>query len=383
MAKAVGEMLGEYIVDGVVSIPYYLVDRYGLEKIELIGAGHPYPDKNSLYAGERALEIARRAGDDDLLIVLLSGGGSSLLEKPFEPITLDDLRILSKLLLESGMDIYETNIVRKHLSMVKGGRLASETSAGKIFSLIISDVPGDRVEYVASGPTSPDPTSYRDVLSVLKHYTLWDKVPENVRRVVEKGLEGLIPDTPKPRDPVFNHVVNHVIGSNIMVLKKLEKYLENHGYNVLLLTSRVMGESREAGKILGSIALEAFENNYPVNPPLAIILGGETSVRVVNPRGRGGRCQELVLSFLTSIKDHPSIEILCFDTDGLDGNTDVAGAYGGKTIWEHMVEAGDDPYRYLETNNTYRFFKKYGGHILTGPTGTNANLVIIILVNKR
>ncbi len=383
MAVALEDIMGDLIEEGVVSIPSYMMDQYKTRRIELIGAGHPVPDENSIRAAEKMMDIAGKADENDLLIALISGGGSALMEKPLEPITLEELRYTTKLLLNSGADIREINIVRKHLSMVKGGRLVEKTRAGRVYGILISDVPGDYPEYIASGPTVPDPSTYRDAVSILKRYKLWDKIPGSVRRVLEEGLRGGIPETPKPGDPVFNRVVNKIIASNLMALEKLGEKLRRDGYKVLILTSRIEGESREVGKALASIALEAQDKGYPANPPLAILVGGETTVTVRKSGGRGGRCQELVLSLLASIRDREGIVALSYDTDGIDGLSDVAGAYVDHNIWLRMIDAGDNPYRYLDENNSYEFFKRYGGHIFTGPTGTNINTITIILVNPR
>ncbi len=382
MAEAVEELLGEKIRDGIVSVPEYMAGEISLKRIRVIGAGHPVPNENSIRAAEEAMEIMGRAGSGDVVIALISGGGSALLEKPIPPITLEDLQYTTKLLLNSGASIEEINTVRKHLSMVKGGRLAKASGTSRIITLLVSDVPGDRPEYIASGPTVPDPTTYRDAVHIMERYGLMNRVPESVKTVLEKGLRGEIPETPKPGDPLFKEATIRIIASNLQVLEKLASRLHGEGFSVIVLTSRLEGESREVGKVIGSIALEALERGYPAQPPAAVLFGGETTVTVRNPEGMGGRCQELVLSFLAYTRGRAGLVFACYDTDGIDGLTDAAGAVATEEVWMNMMKAGDNPYKYLDTNNSYLFFKKYGGHIFTGPTGTNINTIGILLINK-
>jgi glycerate 2-kinase len=382
MAIAVEDILGELIGGGVVAVPKYMAQEYRLERIRIIGSGHPIPDENSVSAAEEALHIVETLGGNDVLLALISGGGSALMEKPIPPIRLEDLIVLNKLLLNSGADIEEINIVRKHLSMIKGGRLAVKASnAKRIYSLMISDVPGDNPEYIASGPTVPDSSTYRDARDILLRYKLWDRIPESIREVIVKGLNGEIPETPKRDHPVFRRVINKIIASNYTVLKKLSEYLESRGYKSYILTTRLMGESREVGKALASIALDISDRRLLDDKPVALLLGGETTVTLGEKYGRGGRCQELVLSFLTVTRNRRDISIISFDTDGIDGYSDAAGAYGDYKIWERMSKLGDNPWRYLFEHNAYDFFKKYGGLIITGPTGTNVNMVVAILIN--
>ncbi len=379
MAKAVEELFGELIVDGVISVPKYMVKDVSLKRIRVIGAGHPVPDDNSIRAAEEITGLLRSIRPGDVVLALISGGGSALMEKPYPPITLEDLRTTTKLLLNSGASIEEVNTVRKHLSTVKGGRLLVESGTKKFITLLISDVPGDKPELIASGPTLPDPTTYQDAVEILKRYRLWLEIPSSVRHVLEKGLRGEIPETPKPGDPVFNESTHRLIASNLMVLEKLRDKLVTGGYRVIILTSRIEGESRDVGVVMGSIGLEIVERGIPGKPPLAILFGGETTVTVRNPKGMGGRCQELVLSFLAYTRGREGLSLACFDTDGIDGISDVAGAMAIPVVWKNMLNAGDNPYRYLESNNSYHFFKKYGGHIKTGPTGTNVNTIGILL----
>lgn len=383
MAIAVERILGDLIEGGAVAIPYYMSGQYKLDKIQLIEAGHPIPNEGSIEAAEKTLDIADKVDENDVLLCLISGGGSALMEKPIQPVTLDDLKTTNKLLLESGADIHEINIVRKHLSEIKGGRLAVRASRAKhIISLMISDVPGDNPEYIASGPTVPDSSTYIDAKNILEKYDLWDKVPESVRLVIEKGIRGEVEETPKQDHPVFKKVTNKIIASNYMVLRKLSEYFRDKGYTSYILTTRLEGESSEVGRVLASIAMDISDKDLLAEKPLVLLFGGEPTVSLKGQKyGRGGRCQELALSFLATTRGRKDVSIVAFDTDGIDGFSDAAGAYGDHEIWEEMNRNRDTPWNYLREHNSYEFFKKYGGLIVTGPTGTNVNIVVAVIIH--
>lgn len=384
MARAAVEVLGDRVEGGVVVIPRWRRPEK-IDGLEVVQASHPIPDEGSLKAGEAVVEWSREAAGKGLL-VLVSGGGSSLVEKPQEGVSLEDLIEANRLLLSSGANIHEINTVRKHLSLVKGGWLAKHAEPGPVYGFYASDVPGDRFESIASGPTAPDPTTYRDALSVIERYGLLEEMPESVVRVLREGALGLRPETPKPGDPVFNNVANLLVASNIDVLRELEKKLSEDGYDTLILTSRLDGDSREVGKALASITLEAIDRGVPVRPPAAILLGGETSVRVRNPGGMGGRNQELALSWLLYIdrwlEGEGSAGLLAMDTDGIDGSSPAAGAVAVSGMSRIAKERGLDPYKYLDENNSYRFFKDMGAAIETGPLDSNLNSIIVIIIEK-
>lgn len=384
MARAAVEVLGDRVEGGVVVIPRWRRPEK-IDGLEVVQASHPIPDEGSLKAGEAVVEWSREAAGKGLL-VLVSGGGSSLVEKPQEGVSLEDLIEANRLLLSSGANIHEINTVRKHLSLVKGGWLAKHAEPGPVYGFYASDVPGDRFESIASGPTAPDPTTYRDALSVIERYELLEEMPESVVRVLREGARGLRPETPKPGDPVFNNVANLLVASNIDVLRELEKKLSEDGYDTLILTSRLDGDSREVGKALASITLEAIDRGVPVRPPAAILLGGETSVRVRNPEGMGGRNQELALSWLLYIdrwlEGEGSAGLLAMDTDGIDGSSPAAGAVAVSGMSRIAKERGLDPYKYLDENNSYRFFKDMGATIETGPLDSNLNSIIVIIIEK-
>ncbi|NOZ31448.1 MAG: glycerate kinase [Crenarchaeota archaeon] len=384
MAKAAVEVLGDRVEGGVVVIPRWR-DPVRLGNLEVIQANHPVPDEGSLKAGEAVIEWSKAASGKGLL-VLVSGGGSALVEKPQEGLTLEDLTTTTKLLLNSGANIHEINTVRKHLSMVKGGWLAKHAEPGPVYAYYASDVPGDRFESIASGPTAPDPSTYSDALLVLKRYELLDKVPARVVKVLEEGASGKRPETPKPDDPVFNSVSNKLVAANIDVLFELRDVLEKDGFNTLILTSRLDGDSREIGKALASITLEILERGVPIKPPAALLLGGETSVKVKNPEGRGGRNQELALSWLLYVDKWLSgdgnVGLLAMDTDGIDGNSPAAGAVVVSGMSRLAREKGFDPYLYLEENNSYELLRAVGSTIETGGLDSNLNSVVVILIKK-
>ena len=354
-----------------------------LPGVEVLGASHPVPDESSVRAAEALLEWARSAGENDVVLALVSGGGSALAEKPLSPLTLDDVRETVKLLLLSGATISEINCVRKHMSAIKGGRLAAAASPARVIGLYASDVPGDRLDVIASGPTVPDPSTYSDALRVLDSYGLRGRVPRRVVELLEAGARGEIDETPKPGDPRLAKVDNSLAAANIDVLRGLARDLESLGFKSFILTSRLEGESREAGRVLASITLEALHRGVPVETPAAILAGGETTVRV-RGRGVGGRNLELAASWALAMaywEPEAPAALLAMDTDGIDGSSPAAGA----VVWPGLVaEArvrGLSFDKALEDNDTYTLLKSLGVTIETGPTGTNLNSVTIILVS--
>lgn len=379
MAKAALEVLGEIVEEGVISIPKGFKVEEELENVDIVFSGHPKPDTGSIEAGKRILKLAEQAGEHDIVLVLISGGGSALMEYPVEGVSLDDIAYTSILLMNSGADIYELNTVRKHLSRVKGGQLAKAIFPATTISLIISDVVGDRVDMIASGPTAPDPTTFQDAWFIMEKYRLIEKIPNSVRSYLERGLRGEVPETPKEGDPIFRKVYNHIIASNIASLRKMKKKAEEMGYNSLILTSMIQGEAREVGKVIAALALEVKKTGNPVTPPAVILAGGETTV-TVKGSGKGGRNQELALSAAIQIKDGEGIVVASVGSDGIDGPTDAAGAIvDGYTVVK-AYEQGLNAIKYLENNDSYTFFKKVGGLVETGYTGTNVNDFIVVIV---
>ncbi|MEM1601422.1 MAG: DUF4147 domain-containing protein, partial [Sulfolobales archaeon] len=290
MALAVEEVLGDLIIDGIVIVPKGLKPPK-LGRIKVMYGSHPIPDEDTINSTKELLRLCSQS-EGEMFIVLISGGGSALFELPVEPITLNDLRVLTTQLLKCGADIKEINTVRKHVSMVKGGRLAELLYPSNVVSLILSDVVGDPIEFIASGPTAPDPTTYDDAVKLLKRYEIFDSIPASVREVLMKGLRGELRETPKPGDKIFDKVLNYIVASNYISLKAMEEEARRLGYNTLILTSMVEGEAREVGKLLAGVMKNVKKYDEPVRKPAAILAGGETTV-TVRGKGIGGRNQEL------------------------------------------------------------------------------------------
>ncbi len=373
-------VLGTLDVDGGVVVTPRGSGR-PLSGLEVIESSHPLPDESSLRAGEVVLEWAR-ASRGGRLLVLVSGGASALVEKPLDPLTIDDVREATRVLLACGASIHEINAVRKHLSLVKGGRLAATAYPAEVRGLYASDVPGDRLDVIGSGPTVADPSTYCEALEVTRRYGVLERLPERVVRVLEEGCRGLREETPKPGSHVLSRTVNTLVAANIDVLKGLESRLKTMGFNTLILTSRLEGESREVGRALASITMDVIERGIPIRPPAAILAGGETTVKV-RGRGRGGRNMELAFSWALSMRYwgyRSEAVILSMDTDGIDGFTDAAGALITPQLIDELVARGIDPYKVLDDNDTYTALNSIGGLIRTGPTGSNLNSVQVILV---
>jgi len=381
MAKAVESILNDRIKGGVIAIPEELTREISLSKIKVFGSTHPKPSEKSVRAGKAIIDTVKEAGEEDLVIALFSGGGSALADYPADAISIEEISEVSIALMNAGADIFELNTVRKHLSLFKGGWLAKHASPSKVVCLMISDVVGDKMDTIASGPTVPDPTTFRDAIGVLKKYRLLDKVSSSVRNYLEKGAKNEAPETPKPGDPIFKNVTNRVIASNILSLEAMRRKALDMGYHALILTAFLEGEAREVGKVIAGIAKEVRRTGNPIPPPAVVLTGGETTV-TVRGKGRGGRNQELALSAAMSIEGLYGVAIASVGSDGRDGPTDVAGAIvDGETV-RKAKEKGLDPYRFLSDNNSYEFFKAVGGHVKTGYTGTNVNDLIVIVVEK-
>lgn len=378
MAEALEELLGDHIKNGIINVPYDY-PPYQTRKIRLHQASHPIPDISGVKGASHMLDLVSQAKENDLIICLLSGGGSSLMPKPCSGVTLEDKRKVTDALLKSGATINEINTVRKHVSDIKGGWLAKKAYPATLVNLILSDVVGDPLDSIASGPTVPDSTTFKDAIEILKRYKLWSKVPSSVTKVLLDGEKGLIPETPKPGDKVFTKVHNIVVGNNLTASLSAYVSAQKAGLNALLLSSRLEGQARDVGTMSASIAKEIVASENPVPKPAGIVAGGETTVTVVG-KGEGGRNQEIVLSAALKIGNADGVVIASMSTDGVDGPTDAAGAIAdGKTLLR-SYELGLDPRKFLAENDSYSFFSKLGDLIFTGPTGTNVCDVLVIVV---
>ncbi|MEM3769804.1 MAG: glycerate kinase [Candidatus Bathyarchaeia archaeon] len=377
MVEALEEILGDKITSGLVNIPKE--SKHKTSIIRLHRASHPIPDESGVEGTRKMLEIAEKASEEDLIICLISGGGSSLMPMPRGEITMADKRQITEDLLKCGATINEINTVRKHISEFKGGWLAKKAYPATILNLILSDVLGDPLDFIASGPTVPDSTTFSDAIKVLKKYRLWDRAPISIKKVLTDGEKRLIPETPKADDEAFERVFNVIIGNNRAASLAACEILKSEGLNSLLLTSLLEGEARHIGTVLASLAREISASGNPVKKPAGIVAGGETTVTVTG-KGKGGRNQEIALAAALKIRGLEGVVIASLSTDGVDGPTDAAGAIAdGKTI-ARAEALGLRAENFLTDNNSYSFFSQLGDLILTGPTGTNVNDVSVIIV---
>jgi glycerate 2-kinase len=377
MARAVEKMLGERIEGGLIITKTGYVED--LSRMDLVEADHPIPDEKGVQGTQRIMALLKDAKEKDLVISLISGGGSALLIAPSTGITLKEKQKLTDLLLRSGASIQEVNAVRKHISQVKGGRLAQIAYPAKMLSLILSDVVGDRLDSIASGPTAPDNTTFSDCLNILKKYELFEKIPESIRRHLKQNLNKKENETPKPDDPFFENVTNVIIGSNYFALKAAEKKARELRFNTLIFSHTVTGDTTKAAVEHSQLAKRIKENDEPVPAPACVISGGETTVKVKG-KGLGGRNQEFALVCAMEIDGMEDAVILSLNTDGTDGPTDAAGAFcDGKTI-HRAKKLNLDPKKHLENNDSYHFFDRLGGLIKTGPTNTNVMDIHLILM---
>jgi len=377
MAEALEQILGKHVTNGLVNVP--CKSKHSTQIIRLHEASHPVPSEDGVEGARHMLEIAEHAKKDDLVVCLISGGGSSLMPLPRGGISIGDKREITNTLLKCGATINEINTVRKHISDFKGGWLAKKAYPATILNLILSDVVGDPLDFIASGPTVPDSTTFRDAINVLEKYGLWNKAPMSIKKVLLDGERSIIPETPKADDEAFKKVYNVIVGNNRSASQAAVKQLKSSGLNTLLLTATLEGEARHIGTILTSMAREVSISDNPVPKPSGIIAGGETTVTVTG-RGLGGRNQELALAAALKLKGMEGVVVASLSTDGVDGPTDAAGAIvDGKTI-ARAAKIGLIPEIYLAENNSYNFFSKLDDLILTGPTGTNVNDISIIVV---
>ena len=368
MAQAVEALLGDRVGEGLVVVKER--GAAALSRIQLVEGGHPIPDERGRAAAEEIVRLARGAGADDLVLCLISGGGSALAPLPVAGVSLGEKQAVTRLLLEAGATINELNAVRKHLSALKGGQLARAACPAPVVALLLSDVIGDPLDVIASGPTAPDPTTFGDALAVLDRFGLRERVPPSVRRHLERGAAGAVPETPKPGDPVFEGVTNRVIGNNALVTDAALAAARRLGYPPLLLTSQLQGEAREAARVLAAVVAEAMRSGQPVGRPACLVAAGETTVTVRGP-GKGGRCQEFCLALAPALAVLPGAVVLAAGTDGSDGPTDAAGAVVDWTTLERARAKGLDPRAALAANDAYHFFAPLGDLVVTGPTGTN------------
>ncbi len=375
MAKEVENILEEKLYDG------HVITKYGhgteLKYLTLTEAGHPIPDAEGVKGTERMLDIARKAKEDDLVTCLISGGASALMADFPKGATLDDLKRTNELLVKCGADITEINTVRKHLSNVKGGQLAKAIYPATTVSLILSDVIGDKLDVIASGPTVGDSSTFKDALTVVEKYSLQNALPDSMLHHLQKGSAGLISEIPEPDNPIFQNVHNYIIGSNIIALENAAKKATEFGFETHVVTDSLQGGYIEVADFI----LENIDNyrKNKLENPICLLFGGEPTVKVSGD-GLGGRNQHLALYLSTKIEQTEDITILCAGTDGTDGPTSAAGAVIDKETMRIAARKNVNPLVFLQNSDSYHFFKKIGGHIISGNTKTNVMDIIVVLI---
>ena len=377
MAEALEQVLGKHVTAGFVNVPCGI--KHKTKIIRLHEASHPIPDQSGVEGTQRILQMVEQVKKEDLIICLISGGGSSLMPLPRGEISIADKREITEALLKSGATINEINTVRKHISDFKGGWLAKRAYPATILNLILSDVVGDPLDFIASGPTVPDSTTFSEAIKVLKKYGLWDKAPTSIKRVLSDGEKGQIPETPKAHDKAFKRVYNIVVGNNRFASLAACEFLKSAKLNTLLLTSTIEGEAKHVGATLASIAREVSVSGNPVPKPAGIVAGGETTVTVTG-NGVGGRNQEIALAAALKLGEADGLVVASLSTDGVDGPTDAAGAITDGKTFVRAKEAGLNAEEFLAENDSYNFFSKLGDLISTGPTGTNVNDISVIVI---
>jgi glycerate 2-kinase len=377
MAKAIEDLLGNRMSTGVIVVK----DGHGLplKRIQVREASHPVPDERGVRGTEEILSVVKEAGTRDLVICLISGGGSALLIAPADGIRLEDKQSATKLLLACGATIHEFNTVRKHLSRAKGGRLAHLAYPATVASLILSDVVGDDLDVIASGPTVPDSSTFLNAKRILTSYGIWDKLASSVKSYIQKGTTGEIEDTPKSNDPAFQRCSQVLVGTNLQALTAAGTEAELLGYRTLILSSKVEGEAKEVAKFYTAVAKEILGSGYPIKPPACVLSGGETTVTLQGD-GRGGRNQEFALASALAIEGLDNVVVLSGGTDGTDGPTDAAGAIADGTTVARAREQDLEAKEYLQRNDSYSFFQQLKDLVMTGPTRTNVMDLYMLLV---
>ncbi len=379
MARALEQLLGDRLAEGWITVKY----GHGLplEKVRVMEAAHPVPDRAGIEATRFILDRLQGCTEKDLVLCAFSGGGSALSPAPRPPVEFAEKQQTTRLLLECGATIHELNALRKHLSVVKGGQFAKRAWPATVVSLILSDVVGDCLDVISSGPTVPDPTTFSDCIRIIEKYELGQKLPASVMKLLRDGAQGLVEETPKPGDAVFEKVQNVIVGSNRAALAASARKAEQLGYRPLILSSFIQGEAGEVAQVFAAVGKEIVESGHPISAPACILAGGETTV-TVRGAGKGGRNQELALAAAIALEGWPKIALLSAGTDGSDGPTDAAGAFADGQTCENARRKGLNPFDHLFRNDSYSFFKETGGLLVTGPTRTNVMDVICMIIDR-
>jgi hydroxypyruvate reductase len=379
MARAVEGLLGDRLRGGHVIVKY----GHGgsVASVTVHEAGHPIPDEAGVRATRALIDFVAGRGARELLFCLLSGGGSALSPAPVEGISLAEKQEVTRLLLGCGATIHEINALRKHISRIKGGQLARLASPARLITLVLSDVVGDALDVIASGPTVPDTSTFVDCLEILRKYHLLDQVPPAIPRHLEAGVSGALPETPKPGDAIFAQTQTVIIGRNLQALEAASRQATALGYQPVILSSAIEGETREVAKVHAGIAREVLASGHPTAVPACLLSGGETTV-TLRGHGKGGRNQEFALALALDLPYLPGVAALSAGTDGTDGPTDAAGAVVDWLTCARAEQYGLHPRQALEHNDAYPFFERLGDLLITGPTQTNVMDVRIMLIIK-
>ncbi len=376
MAETLERLLGRRISLGLINTKYGHGAR--VKRIELHECGHPVPDAAGVEGSQRIAALASEASGEDLVIVLISGGASALMPLPSEPITLEEKQETTRLLLACGAAIQEINAVRKHVSAIKGGQLARLAAPATVVALMLSDVIGDPLDVIGSGPTAPDASTFQSAWKVIQKYELQARIPGVVRHRLEAGLLGEIDETPKDGDACFRRVQNVIVGSNRLAVDAAARTARERGYRPVVLSTLIEGETRDVAGMHAAILKEAIASGRPARPPVCFISGGETTV-TLRGDGLGGRNQEFALACALALDGIPGAVALSGGTDGSDGPTDAAGAIADGRTLQRARELGLDAAAFLTRNDSYHFFDALGDLIRTGPTGTNVMDVRLML----
>jgi glycerate 2-kinase len=377
MAMALEDLLGDLIVDGLISVKY--AHSLPLKRVRVLEAGHPLPDLAGEQAALRIVRLLSAAREKDLVISCISGGGSALLPAPADGVTLEDKRALTEMLSAVGADINELNTVRKHVSLTKGGNLMRIAYPAFVVNLLLSDVVGDDPQTIASGPFVPDRSTFAQAMEILDRYGLSKDLPSGIERRIREGISGLVPETPKPGDMIFDRVKNIVIGSNGLSLHAGKTKAEELGYATLILSSSIVGDTTEAAMFHAAVAREVRATGNPVPARACLLSGGETTVRI-RGNGLGGRNQEFALALVRDASHIPGCLFLSVGTDGTDGPTDAAGAVVDSLTFDRGMQKGLDPASFLRNNDSHTFFRELDDLIVTGPTRTNVMDVRLVLI---
>jgi len=371
MADALADILGPRLEAGLIITKHtQTIHHFPLTILE---SDHPVPGERSLQAGQKTLELVSSLGPDDLLICLISGGGSALVTAPADGVTLADMQALTSVLLACGARIGEINTLRRRLDRVKGGGLVKLANGATVVSLILSDVVGNPLEAIASGPTAPDPTTRAEALAILSKYHLEEQIPSSINHALSSS-----PETPKSGDPLFERVQNVIVGSNLIAAQAALKQAEEEGFHPYLLRTDLQGEARQAAFELSTFLRQARLTGSPVPPPACIVAGGETTVTLSPNAGRGGRNTELALAAVRELADFPGVMLITLATDGEDGPTDATGAVVTGESYRRAGELGLWVEDFLDRHDSYSFFEKLGDLLKPGPTGTNVNDLVFL-----